>query len=117
MKTLEAQHDRIIIELIDQGDEADLGLAEQTMVQLQSVERPVFARVIAVGPGKFLEWIWTYDKSDPSAPEALRAPMSCAPGDIVSVGQYAGGNLRWQGKNYLTAKDENVIFVVREEPE
>lgn len=51
---------------------------------------PIFARVVAVGPGRRLS-------------DGRRMPMSFQVGDRVLVGAYEGAQLEWRGRKFLVA--------------
>jgi len=63
-------------------------------------ERPEKGRVVAVGPGKFDE------------DGKKRIPLSVKKGDIVLFTKYGPNEVKIDGKEYLIAKEEDILAIL-----
>lgn len=62
-------------------------------------ERPEQGRVVAVGPGKLSD-------------EGKRIPMNVKKGDVVLFTKYGPSEIKVDGKEYLIAKEEDILGIV-----
>lgn len=64
-----------------------------------SKERPEQGKIVAIGPGKLSE-------------EGKRIPMSVKKGDIVLFTKYGPNEIKVDGKEYLIAREEDILAVL-----
>lgn len=88
-------YDRVIVQRLDEAP------ASKLIVREISTEKPMRARVIAVGPGK---------RSEQAGGLGFAcAPMSVKPGDIVLIGKFAG--VVYEETNPVTFKTESYVIL------
>ncbi len=96
-KNIRPLGDRVLIEPLDeQKDKTKSGIYLPDTVDK---ERPVKGKVLAVGPGKLLE-------------SGKRAPMNIKKGDIVLFPKYGPSEFKLDGKEYLVAREEEILAIV-----
>jgi len=61
-------------------------------------EKPLRAKVLAVGPGKVGE-------------DGKRVPMSVKAGDTVMIGKYSGTDLKIDGEECVILREEDILAV------
>jgi chaperonin GroES len=88
-------HDRILAQRLDEEDKTAGGL----FIPDTAKEKPLEARVIAVGSGKVLETGKTL------------APVVRA-GDQVLIGKYSGSEVTLDGKDYIILREDDVLAVL-----
>ena len=90
--------DRVIIEPAREGKEGKTksGLY---VPETANKERPEQGTVIAVGPGKYSE-------------ECGKIPMSVKKGDKVLFTKYGPNEIKVEGKEYLIAKEEDILAII-----
>ena len=89
--------DRILVERIEQESKTAGGI----IIPDTAKEKPKQAKVLAVGPGAKDE-------------NGKRLPMDVAVGDIVLFTQWAGSEIKVDGKDYLVLKESDVIGIIEE---
>lgn len=94
-KLLRPLNDRILLERL----EAEQKTAGGILIPDNAKEKPVEAKVVAVGNGKILE-------------NGHRQPMSIQVGDKVIFGKWSGSEVKIGGKDYLLVKEDEVLAVV-----
>ena len=62
-------------------------------------EKPLQARVVAVGPGKV-------------GKDGERIPPGVSEGDLVLFGRYAGDEVRIGGTDHMILRDEEILAVI-----
>ena len=87
--------DRLVVERIEQEDKTAGGI----IIPDNAKEKPKQGKVLAVGPG-------AKDES------GKRIPMDVSAGDIVLFTQWAGSEIKMDGKDYLVLKESDVIGIV-----
>jgi chaperonin GroES len=87
--------DRLVIERIEQDEKTAGGI----IIPETAKEKPKQGRVLAVGPG-------AKDES------GKRIPVDVEEGDIVLFTQWAGNEIKIDGKEYLVLKESDVIGIV-----
>ena len=94
--------DRLLLERIEEQEQR-IGAI---IVPDSAKEKPQTAKVIAVGNGR------VNDKGEVF-------PLDVKPGDHVLIGKYAGTEIKIDGKDYLIAREEEVLGVAEgvHEPE
>ncbi len=87
--------DRIVVERIEQDTKTAGGI----IIPDSAKEKPKQAKVVAVGPGA---------KDN----DGKRIPMDVEVGDIVLFTQWAGNEVKVEGKDLLVLKESDVIGVI-----
>lgn len=87
--------DRLVVERLEQEEKTVGGI----IIPDTAKEKPKQAKVLAVGPG-------AKDES------GKRIPMDVAVGDIVLFTQWAGNEIKIEGKEYLILKESDVIGII-----
>jgi chaperonin GroES len=88
--------DHIVLEIIETKTMSGLIIPEGT-----EKEKPEQARVVAVGSGKVSE-------------EGKRIPPEVKKGDIVLFKKYGPDEVKVDGKEYLIAKEEDILAVIEQ---
>jgi len=94
-KLLRPLNDRILLERL----EAEQKTAGGILIPDNAKEKPVEAKVVAVGNGKILE-------------NGTRQAMSVKAGDKVIFGKWSGSEVKIDGKEYLLVKEDEILAVV-----
>ena len=89
--------DRILVERIEQESKTAGGI----IIPDNAKEKPKKAKVLAVGPGAKDE-------------NGKRIAMDVSVGDIVLFTQWAGSEIKVDGKEYLVLKESDVIGIIEE---
>jgi chaperonin GroES len=89
--------DRLVVERIEQEDKTSGGI----IIPDTAKEKPKQAKVIAVGEGAKDE-------------NGKRIAMDVEVGDIVLFTQWAGSEIKIDGKEYLVLKESDVIGIIEE---
>ena len=64
-------------------------------------------RVVAVGPGRQTEhYDWNRCR-------LTREPVSVSPGDRIVLGQYAGAEFRWEGREFVILRENDIYAVLK----
>lgn len=87
--------DRLVVERIEQDEKTAGGI----IIPDTAKEKPKQGKVLAVGPG-------AKDES------GKRIPMDVEAGDIVLFTQWAGNEIKMDGKEYLVLKESDVIGII-----
>jgi chaperonin GroES len=87
--------DRIVIEAIEQDEKTAGGI----IIPDSAKEKPKQGKVLAVGPGAKDE-------------TGKRIPMDLEIGDIVLFTQWAGSDIKIDGKEYKVLKESDVIGTI-----
>jgi chaperonin GroES len=90
--------DNILIEPIEQAEQTKGGIF---LPKTADKERPEQGKVVAVGPGK-------------KDSEGKIIPIDVKPGDKVLFTKYGPNEIKVDEKEYLIAKQEDVLAVVEE---
>lgn len=89
--------DRLVVERIEQDEKTAGGI----IIPDSAKEKPKQGKVLAVGPG-------AKDES------GKRIAMDVEVGDIVLFTQWAGSEIKMDGKDFLVLKESDVIGVIEE---
>jgi chaperonin GroES len=89
--------DRIVVERLEQDTKTAGGI----IIPDTAKEKPKQAKVIAVGPG-------AKDNN------GKRIPMDVEVGEIVLFTQWAGNEIKIEGKEFLVLKESDVIGVIED---
>ena len=88
--------DRILVEVLD----AETKTASGLVIPDTAKEKPQEGKVIAVGPGRFVE------------DGEKRIPMDIKTGDTVVFSKYGGTEVSYDGKDYLLLSARDVLAIV-----
>ncbi|QQG45778.1 MAG: co-chaperone GroES [Candidatus Sungiibacteriota bacterium] len=90
--------DRVVIEILkeDKGGKTKSGIY---LPETVDKERPEQGEIIAVGPGKFSD-------------EGKRIPMSVKKGNVVLFTKYGPNEIKVAGKEYLIAREEDILAIL-----
>jgi chaperonin GroES len=89
--------DRILIEPISVEEKTKFGIILPEAVEK---ERPEQGKVIAVGPGKVVPEL------------GKRIPTSVKVGNIVLFTKYSPNEIKVDGKEYLIAREEDILAIL-----
>ncbi|MDX1974234.1 MAG: co-chaperone GroES [Rickettsiales bacterium] len=89
--------DRLVIERIEQDTKTAGGI----IIPDTAKEKPKQGKVLAVGPGNKDE-------------NGKRIPVDVQPGEVVLFTQWAGNEIKIEGKEYLVLKESDVIGVIEQ---
>ena len=89
--------DRLVVERIEQESKTAGGI----IIPDNAKEKPKQGKVLAVGPGAKDE-------------NGKRNPIDVEAGDIVLFTQWAGSEIKMDGKEYLVLKESDVIGIIEE---
>lgn len=87
--------DHILIEPISAKEKTDSGFF---VPQSADKEKPEQGKVIAVGPGKIKN--------------GKRIPLDVKQGDTVIFSKYGPSEIKVEGKDYLIAKEEDILAIL-----
>ena len=93
--------DRIVVERLEQSEQRSTG---GILIPDTAREKPQQGRVVAVGKGRVT------DKGDV-------LPLDVKIGDVVLFSQYAGSDIKIEGKEYLIIREDEVLGVTEGVPE
>jgi len=88
-------HDRILAQRLAEEDRTSGGL----IIPDTAKEKPLQAKVIAVGSGKLLD-------------NGTTRPLSVKRGDTVLIGKYTGSEVELEGSLHLVLREDDVLAVV-----
>jgi chaperonin GroES len=88
-------HDRILAKRLDDQGKTSGGL----FIPDTAKEKPLEARVIAVGSGKILE-------SGGLQPPSVKA------GDLVLIGKYSGAEVKLDGEDHIILREDDILAVI-----
>ncbi len=91
--------DRIVVERLEQEEKTVGGI----IIPDSAKEKPKQAKVLAVGPGAKDE-------------NGKRIAMDVSVGDIVLFTQWAGNEVKVEGKDLLVLKESDVIGIIENAP-
>ena len=88
-------HDRVIIKRLKEEDKTKGGI----IIPDTAKEKPVEAKVIAVGSGKILE-------------DGSVSKLEVKPGDTVLLGKYAGSEITMDGEEHVVLREDEILAVI-----
>ena len=91
-------HDRILAQRLDAQDRTSSGL----FIPDTAKEKPLEARVIAVGSGKVLE-------------SGVTQALTVKPGDVVLIGKYSGSDVKLDGLDHIILREDDVLAILQGE--
>jgi chaperonin GroES len=95
MSQLNPLENRVVVERL----ESETVTASGIVIPEKAAEESSIARVIAVGAGKTLE-------------NGTRAAMTVKVGDKVLLGKYAGTQTKFNGKDVIVLREDEILAVV-----
>ena len=93
--TLRPLHDRILVKRLAEGDEQH----GSSIIPDSAKEKPQEGQVIAVGTGKVTE-------------AGKKLPLDVKAGDRILFGKYSGSEVKLNGQEYLTMREEDVLGIL-----
>ena len=93
--TLRPLHDRILVKRLAEGDEKHGSI----IIPDSAKEKPQEGKVIAVGTGKVTE-------------AGKKLPLDVKAGDRILFGKYSGSEVKLDGQEYLTMREEDVLGIL-----
>ena len=87
--------DRIIIELVETEEKTASGI----VLTDSAKEKPQEGKVVAVGTGRVLE-------------NGERVALEVAEGDRIIFSKYAGTEVKYEGKEYLIVRENDILAVI-----
>ena len=93
--TLRPPHDRILVKRLAEGDEKHGSI----IIPDSAKEKPQEGKVIAVGTGKVTD-------------EGKKIPLDVKAGDRILFGKYSGSEVKLDGQEYLTMREEDVLGIL-----
>ena len=88
-------YDRVLVRRLDEAEEVRGGI----IIPDTAKEKPLEAKVVAVGDGKRLD-------------DGSFADMAVKVGDMVLVGKYGGTEIKFDGEDYLIVREDEVLGIV-----
>lgn len=85
--------------IVAQAEEAENKTASGLYIPEKAQEKPKIAKVIAVGPGRVGD-------------DNERIPVEVKKGDRIIYGGYSNTEVKFDGKDYILIKEENIYAVV-----
>jgi chaperonin GroES len=93
--TLRPLHDRILVKRLAEGEEKHGSI----IIPDSAKEKPQEGKVIAVGTGKVTE-------------AGKKLPLDVKAGDRILFGKYSGSEVKLDGQEYLTMREEDVLGIL-----
>jgi chaperonin GroES len=93
--TLRPLHDRILVKRLAEGGEKHGSI----IIPDSAKEKPQEGKVIAVGTGKVTE-------------AGRKIPLDVKAGDRILFGKYSGSEIKLDGQEYLTMREEDVLGIL-----
>jgi chaperonin GroES len=87
--------DRIIIELVETEEKTASGIVLPDTAK----EKPQEGKVVAAGTGRVLE-------------NGERVALEVAAGDTIIFSKYAGTEVKYEGKEYLILRENDILAIV-----
>ena len=88
-------HDRLLVKRLAEGDEKHGSI----IIPDSAKEKPQEGQVIAVGTGKVTE-------------AGKKIPLDVKAGDRILFGKYSGSEVKLNGQEYLTMREEDVLGIL-----
>jgi chaperonin GroES len=88
-------HDRVLIKRLEEQDEKHGSI----IIPDTAKEKPQEGKVIAVGSGKVTD-------------DGKKIPLDVRAGDRILFGKYSGSEVKLDGQEYLTMKEEDVLGIL-----
>ena len=86
--------DRVLLKMVEAEETTKSGI----ILASGSQEKPQIAEVVAVGPGR--------------TEDGKKIEMSIKVGDKVITSKYSGTEIKYEGQEYIIAKESDVLAIV-----
>lgn len=86
--------DRVLLKMVEAEETTKSGIILSSGAQ----EKPQIAEVVAVGPGRI--------------EDGKKIEMSIKVGDKVITSKYSGTEIKYEGQEYIIAKESDVLAIV-----
>ncbi len=86
--------DRVLLKMVEAEETTKSGI----ILSSGSQEKPQIAEVVAVGPGRI--------------EDGKKIEMSIKVGDKVITSKYSGTEIKYEGQEYIIAKESDVLAIV-----
>jgi chaperonin GroES len=93
--TIRPLHDRILAKRVQEDEKTAGGL----FIPDTAKEKPLEAKVIAVGNGKVLE-------------DGKVVPLEVKAGDKILIGKYTGSEVKLNGEEHIILREDDVLAVL-----
>ncbi|TCT18942.1 chaperonin GroES [Melghiribacillus thermohalophilus] len=87
--------DRVVVEVIEQEEKTSSGI----VLPDSAKEKPQEGRVVAVGSGKVTD-------------NGEKVALEVSEGDRVIYSKYAGTEVKYDGKEYLILREDDILAVI-----
>ncbi|HEX4337273.1 MAG TPA: co-chaperone GroES [Polyangiaceae bacterium] len=88
-------HDRVVIKRVEEQTKTSGGI----IIPDTAKEKPVEAKVVAVGSGKMLE-------------DGTLRKLDVKVGDKVLLGKYAGSEIKLDGEEHVIVREDEILAVI-----
>jgi len=88
-------HDRLIVQRLEEGEQKIGGI----IIPDSAKEKPQQGKVIAAGNGKVKD-------------DGKRIALDVKAGDLILVGKYSGQEIKLDGEDYLSMREDEVLAVI-----
>jgi chaperonin GroES len=88
-------HDRVVIKRLKEEEKTRGGI----IIPDTAKEKPVEAKVIAVGSGKVLE-------------DGTVRPLEVKAGDTVLLAKYTGSEIKLEGEDHVILREDEILAVI-----
>jgi chaperonin GroES len=88
-------HDRVVIKRLKEEEKTKGGI----FIPDTAKEKPIEAKVVAVGNGKILE-------------DGTLRPLDVKPGDTVLLAKYSGSEIKIDGEEHVVLREEEILAVI-----
>ena len=88
-------HDRVLVKRVEEQEQRIGGI----IIPDSAKEKPQQAKVVAVGNGRTTD-------------EGKVLPLDVKAGDYVLIGKYAGSEIKLDGEEFLSLREEEILGVV-----
>ncbi len=95
MSKIRPLHDRLIVKRLEEDSKTKGGI----IIPDSAKEKPLEAKVIAVGNGKILE-------------DGKVRPLDIKAGDTILFSKYSGTEIKIDGEEHLILREEDVLGVI-----
>jgi chaperonin GroES len=93
--TLRPLHDRILVKRLEETEERHGSI----IIPDSAKEKPQEGKVVAVGNGKVTD-------------DGKKLPLEVKAGDRILFGKYSGSEVKLNGQEYLTMREEDVLGIL-----
>ena len=88
-------HDRVVVRRLEAEQRTESGI----IIPDTAKEKPIEAKVVAVGPGKLDD-------------EGRRIAMDVKEGDIVLFAKYSGNEIKIDGEEHLILREDEILAIL-----